>query len=87
MANEPSKKTLQEELVDQLITLSSSGFGVVAALAWNEAIQSFVKDYIAQYFPSGAIWGKFIYALIVTILAVGITYYLSRIAARFTHRD
>lgn len=87
MANEPSKKSLREELVDQLITLATSGFGVVAALAWNEAIQSFVKDYIAQYFPSGAIWSKFIYALIVTILAVATTYYLSRVATRFTNKD
>ena len=36
----------QKELLKQMITLSTSGFGLVAALAWNDAIQAFVKEYI-----------------------------------------
>jgi len=71
---------LHKELIKQLITLSTSGFGLVAALAWNEAIQSFVNQYIAKYFSVGStIISKFIYAIIITIFAVFVTYQLTKI--------
>lgn len=83
---EKNNKTLKEELLGQMLTLSTSGFGLVAALAWNEAIQSFVKNYIEKYFPLGAVWTKFIYAGLITLLAVMVTYNLSRVAARLGHK-
>lgn len=78
------EKSFKQELAEQLITLSTTGFGLVAALAWNEAIQTFVNDYINKFFPnqSGAI-SKFIYAIIITLFAVFITYQLSKLASRF----
>ena len=78
------EKTFKQELITQLLTLSTSGFGLVAALAWNDAIQVFVKDDIQRFFPnqSGLI-SKLSYALLVTILAVLITYQLSRLASRW----
>lgn len=85
MAKESRKEgSFHRELIQQLITLSSSGFGLVAALAWNEAIQTFVNDYIERFFPSqsGAI-AKLLYALIITLLAVLITYQLSRLASQW----
>lgn len=82
-AEKRQEKKLHEELLSQMVTLSTSGFGLVAALAWNEAIQAFVKEYIATYFPNSAIWSKFFYAILITSLAVLITYQLSRLAARF----
>ena len=84
MATESEKeKSFKRELVEQFITLSTSGFGLVAALAWNEAIQAFVKDYIQRFYPdqSGVI-SKLIYAVVITIFAVLVTYQLSRIASR-----
>lgn len=77
-------KSFHRELLHQLITLSTSGFGLVAALAWNEAIQSFVKDYIQKFYPnqSGFI-SKFIYAILITAFAVLITYQLSRLASKW----
>lgn len=84
MAETEKERSFKKELMQQLVTLSTSGFGLVAALAWNEAIQTFVRDYIQPYFPSqsGAI-SKFIFAVIITIFAVVITYQLSRIASKF----
>ena len=78
------ERSFHKELIQQLVTLSTSGFGLVAALAWNEGIQTFVKEYIQTIFPdqSGAI-SKLIYALIITAFAVFITYELSRLASRW----
>jgi len=77
------KKSFKRELVDQMLSLSTAGFGLVAALAWNEAIKGFVEQYIQPYFPDTAIYYKFFYALLVTLFAVLITYQLSQISSKF----
>lgn len=89
MATESQKeKSFQHQLLQQLIALSTSGFGLVAALAWNEAIQAFVKDYIQPYFPDpSGTTSKLIYALLITCFAVLITYQLSRLASRWSKKD
>jgi len=75
-----ANKRLHKELIKQMVTLSTSGFGLVAALAWNEAIQSFVKEYIDQYISVGSgIISRFIYAIIITAFAVFITYQLTKL--------
>ncbi len=72
-------REFKKELLKQMITLSTSAFGVVAALAWNDAIQSFVKEYIDKYFSAGSgIMSRFIYAIIITVVAVLVTYELTR---------
>lgn len=78
------EKSFRQELIGQLITLVTSGFGLVAALAWNEAVQAFVRDYVEPFFPtqSGAI-SKFFYAVLITCFAVLITFQLSRLASRW----
>ncbi len=57
-----------------------AAFGLVAGLAWNEA----VKSLIDSIFPieSNSVPAKFIYALVVTIIVVVFTYYLSRLAKK-----
>lgn len=73
-------RDFQKEVLKQMITLSSAGFGVVAALAWNEAIQAFVNEYIVTYLSVGSgIASKFIYAVVITIVAVLVTYQLTRL--------
>lgn len=52
MARSKKEKAFHQELIAQLITLSTSGFGLVVALAWNEAVQAFVKEFIQAYFPA-----------------------------------
>lgn len=79
-------KSLQLELLKQMITLSTSGFGLVAALAWNNLIQEFVNGYVKRYLPEGSgLYTLLLYALAVTILAVIVTYQLTKIAERLEH--
>lgn len=76
-----NKKKLRTEVIRQMITLSTSGFGLVAALAWNNVIQEFVNNYIKRYLDVGSgVISLLIYAILITILAVTVTYQLSKIA-------
>ncbi|HEV3460560.1 MAG TPA: DUF5654 family protein [Candidatus Dormibacteraeota bacterium] len=62
-----------------MISLASAAFGVVAALAWNGAITALVR----QIFGTGAqIVSLFIYAIIITIVAVIVMVNLGKIAER-----
>jgi hypothetical protein len=81
------KKSFKKELLEQMLTLSTAAFGLVAALAWNEAIKTFVDQFIQPYFPDTAIYYKFFYAIIVTLLAVIITYQLSQIRSKLENRN
>lgn len=83
----PNSKNKQfifhKELFKQLVTLSTSAFGLAAALAWNETIQEAVKQFIEPRIPGSGILSRFIYAGIVTILGVVVTFELSRLASRW----
>lgn len=69
--------------IAESLTLLTSAFGLVAALAWNEAI----KKLIEQVVPKGAgLLSLFIYALAVTIVAVFVTSRLIRIKERFDEK-
>lgn len=80
--NGQKEKRFHKELIAQMLTLATSGFGLVAALAWNNLIQELVNNYIRKWLPDGRLISLIIYALIVTILAVSVTYQLSRIKER-----
>ena len=68
------EKKLHLEVAKQMVTLSTAGFGLVAALAWNNLIQEFVNSYVRRWIQAdGKIISLFIYAIIVTILAVIVT--------------
>ena len=73
-------KNLQLEVVKQMLTLATTGFGLVAALAWNELIKEFVEVYIKPYLPQGSgVISLIVYAIFVTIMVVLVTVYLSRL--------
>jgi uncharacterized membrane protein (DUF106 family) len=74
------KASLRHAVLKQMLTLSTSAFGLVAALAWNEAIKEALATYIKPYTAkaSGLI-SLLIYAVVVTLLAVLITYSLTKI--------
>ena len=74
-------RKLHRELIKQMLTLATSGFGLVAALAWNSLIQELVNSYVKKLLPSNSgIVSLLIYALVVTVLAVFVTYQLSKLS-------
>ena len=74
---------LKRQFASQLLKLVTSGFGLVAALAWNEVIKEIISEYIKPLFgESSGIISLIIYAVTVTLLAVLVTYQLSKISKR-----
>lgn len=69
----------------QTLTLATSSLGLVAALAWNQAITEYVDVYIKPHFPvgSGAL-SLFVYAIFITIITVIVTYQLTKITKKIT---
>ena len=83
MAKKKKSFIFHKELIEQLVTLSTSAFGLAAALAWNDTIQQTVREFIEPRIPNSGILSRFIYAIIVTILGVLITFQLSRLASKW----
>jgi hypothetical protein len=82
MAQNKNKK-LYAEVVKQMVTLSASAFGLVAALAWNSLIQEFITVYVKKWLPNGSgIISLLVYALVVTALAVLVTLQLSKLSEK-----
>lgn len=65
----------------EILKLSTSSFGLVAALSWNELIKEVVNMYIKPLVGGASgIISLSIYAVVVTALAVTITISLSKLA-------
>lgn len=76
-------KDLPRAIVTQMIMLSTGGFGVVVALAWNEFIKNLVDVYIKPYLGQGSgVWSLFIYAVVITVIAVVVTMQLTKLERR-----
>lgn len=74
---------INKEIKRQMLTLATSGLGLVAALAWNNLIQELVSQYIEPLIGGASgILSLLIYAVVVTILAVVVTYNLSRLVKK-----
>lgn len=70
-------KSLTTEITTQLLALATSSLGLVAALAWNDAVQAVFKE----YFPAASgITPKFIYAFLLSVLIILLTINLTRVA-------
>lgn len=74
-----SQKRLHLAIFKQMLTLATSGFGLVAALAWNNVIQEFVATRIKPFIPGGGLSSLLIYAILITILAVTVTFQLGKV--------
>jgi len=68
---------MTKEFITKFTTVISGAFSFVAALAWNETVKAFIQKYIA---PGSELKSLFYYAIIVTAIAVLVSYYLNRAA-------
>ncbi|MDO8451723.1 MAG: DUF5654 family protein [bacterium] len=76
---------LHVEILRQMITLATSGLGLVSALAWNNVIQELVENHIKPYLPEGSgLVSLFLYAVIITALAVVIAYHATKLGERIS---
>jgi membrane protein implicated in regulation of membrane protease activity len=67
------------EVLDKVSDLITAAFGLVAALAWNGAIQTL---FVEVFGTTESLAAQFTYAIIVTIIAVLATIWIARMAAR-----
>jgi hypothetical protein len=71
---------MKGEVIEKIAALMTAAFGLIAALAWNDAIGGLFKEGGPLYFL--AVYGVWAYAIFVTILAVVMTIWIGRVAAK-----
>lgn len=66
-------------ILQSMITLASAALGLVAALAWNDAIKETMTQILGGDDSLGA---KYTYAILVTLVAVVVVLTLAKIAGK-----
>ncbi|MBU1146476.1 hypothetical protein KKD80_02935 [Patescibacteria group bacterium] len=77
------QSSLKLEIIEKISVLATASLGLVAALAWNEAILELFKYIFGE---QGTLAAKFLYALIVTLLVVYITIKLGHVINKLKER-
>lgn len=74
------KKKLRDEVRERTLGYIVGAFGLVAGLAWNDAIRALIE----KIFPKegDSISAQFLYAAIITLAVIILTTYLMRWAER-----
>jgi hypothetical protein len=76
---------MKKEVIEKLSALITAAFGLVAALAWNDAIKALFKGPCSSE-GAGALCslssgGPWIYAIFVTIIAVIMTIWIGKVSS------
>jgi hypothetical protein len=66
-------------ILQTMITLAAASFGLVAALAWNDAIKALIRRVLGE---DDSLAGLFIYAVLATAVAIVVLLILANAAAR-----
>ena len=66
-------------IMETILGLITTAFAFVAGLAWNDAIQKLIEQFIGT---GDALPSLFTYAIVVTVVAVIVTVLLARVAAK-----
>ncbi|MFH0869327.1 MAG: DUF5654 family protein [archaeon] len=69
---------MKAEVIEKIAALMTAAFGLIAALAWNDAIKSLFAEGGLLFFL--ATYGVWVYAILVTVMAVILTIWIGRIA-------
>jgi hypothetical protein len=70
---------MKSEVIDKLAALVTAAFGLVAALAWNGAIQAIFKKVFGT---SEGVGPMLVYAIVVTLIAVLATIWIGKAAGK-----
>jgi len=70
---------MRKDVIEKLAALLTAAFGLVAALAWNGAIQSIFK---AIFGTADSVGAMLVYAVVVTIIAVWATIKIGQAAEK-----
>ena len=66
-------------ILQSMIALSSAALGLVAALAWNDAIKETMKQILGE---DESLSAKYTYAILATLIAVVVVLVLAKLAAK-----
>jgi Flp pilus assembly pilin Flp len=83
MSSDEKKLKVRIELVEKMSALITAAFGLVAALAWNSAIQNVFKQFFGE---SESLTAQITYAVIVTVIAVYMAFLIGRAKASLTEK-
>ena len=72
-------KEFRKELENRIITLIVSAFGFVTALAWNDAMTSWINTFIK---PGDVWYYKIINAIIITLISAIVIYLIVKFSRR-----
>ena len=75
----PDQIDMQQAVIEKVAALVTAAFGLIAALAWNTAIQEIFRIIFGD--QSGVL-AMIFYAVVVTIIAVVVTILVGRAAAK-----
>ena len=76
--------SFKTEVIEKVAALVTAAFGLVAALAWNGAIQELFKLIFGE---QSTLVAMFVYAVVVTIIAVIAVILIGRAAAQAKGED
>lgn len=77
-------ESVRKEVKEQTFGLILAAFGLVAGLAWNDAVKSLIE----YLFPlnSATLVAKFAYAFLLTILLAFLAYVLTKLRSQSTEK-
>jgi ABC-type multidrug transport system fused ATPase/permease subunit len=75
-----AEDNVKKQILEAIAGLLTAAFGLIAALAWNEAIKAFISQYLSA---GSALTGLFVYAILITIIAVLVTVMIGRALGRY----
>ena len=68
---------MRSEIIEKMAVLIITAFGLVAALAWNGAIQAIFVEFFGS---AEGVGPMLVYAIIVTVIAVVVTIWIAKVA-------
>ncbi|MDP3769621.1 MAG: DUF5654 family protein [Candidatus Sungbacteria bacterium] len=83
--NQNQRVRLHKEIRERTLGYMLAAFGLIAGLAWNDAIKAFIEYFFPL--PQNTLPAKFLYAVFISIVVIFISVYVSRLLQRSDDTD